>query len=57
MDDEGQLFGVNGGSGGYAETVFRYAAKNLFVKDIPGPVDFRVLRNVDFQEAVLEVRS
>ncbi|KAK0598007.1 hypothetical protein LWI29_030734 [Acer saccharum] len=28
--DEGHLYGVSGSSGGYAETVFRYAAETLF---------------------------
>ncbi|XP_078440472.1 ferredoxin hydrogenase [Wolffia australiana] len=55
VDNEGCLFGVSGGSGGYAETVFVHAAKELFGKEISSPVDFRVLRNADFQEAVLEV--
>lgn len=55
VDEEGRLFGVNGGSGGYAETVFRHAAKKLFGKEFPGPLDFRILRNADLQEVTLEV--
>lgn len=55
MDEKGQLYGVSGGSGGYAETVFRHAARVLFNREIDGPVEFRTLRNSDFREAVLEV--
>ncbi|CAA7395501.1 unnamed protein product [Spirodela intermedia] len=57
VDEEGCLFGVNGGSGGYAETVFRHAAKKLFGKELPGPLDFRILRNADLQELTLEVEG
>ncbi|CAA6659184.1 unnamed protein product [Spirodela intermedia] len=57
VDEEGRLFGVNGGSGGYAETVFRHAAKKLFGKELPGPLDFRILRNADLQELTLEVEG
>lgn len=57
MNAKGQLYGVPGGSGGYAETVFRHAAKVLFNREIDGPVQFRTLRNSDFREAVLEVNT
>lgn len=30
IDDEGQLYGPQGGSGGYAESIFRHAAKTLY---------------------------
>ncbi|KAH9697975.1 protein NAR1 [Citrus sinensis] len=33
---EGHLYGVAGSSGGYAETIFRHAAKTLFGKVIEG---------------------
>ncbi|KAL5217001.1 hypothetical protein ABZP36_017685 [Zizania latifolia] len=55
VDDDGHLYGVSGGSGGYAETVFRYAAHVLFNREIQGPLDFRILRNSDFREVTLEV--
>ena len=55
VTEEGQLYGVYGSSGGYAETVFRYAAKLLFGKEIKGPLGFRTIRNSDFQEVTLEV--
>jgi hypothetical protein len=57
VDEKGQLYGVSGGSGGYAETVFRHAARVLFNIEIDGPVDFRTVRNSDFREAVLEVEN
>ncbi|KAJ3673267.1 hypothetical protein LUZ60_006641 [Juncus effusus] len=57
MDEKGNLYGVSGGSGGYAETVFKHAAKILFGKEIQGQVDFKTLRNSDFREAVLEVEG
>lgn len=56
VNEEGYLYGVTGGSGGYAETVFRHAAKTLFGRDIEGPIEFKTLRNSDFREVVLEVR-
>ncbi|KAL5987953.1 hypothetical protein ACLOJK_035715 [Asimina triloba] len=55
VDDDGHLFAVPGGSGGYADTVFRYAAKTLFGKEIKGPLNFKMLRNSDFREISLEV--
>lgn len=51
------LFGHSGGgSGGYAEFILRYAAKQLFgLADVRA--EFRSLRNPDFKEAVLEVNG
>ncbi|XVF28043.1 hypothetical protein REPUB_Repub14bG0161400 [Reevesia pubescens] len=57
VDEQGHLYGVSGGSGGYAETVFRYAAKVLFGREINGPLDFRIIRNSDFRELSLEVEG
>uniref|UniRef100_A0A1D1Z6P2 Cytosolic Fe-S cluster assembly factor narfl n=1 Tax=Anthurium amnicola TaxID=1678845 RepID=A0A1D1Z6P2_9ARAE len=57
VDEEGHLFGVRGGSGGYAETIFCHAAKILFGREIAGPLDFRILRNSDLQEVTLEVEG
>ncbi|KAF1882450.1 hypothetical protein Lal_00039098 [Lupinus albus] len=50
INEEGYLYGVRGSSGGYAETIFRYAAKTLFGRQIDGPLNFRNIRNSDFQE-------
>ncbi|KAG9455180.1 hypothetical protein H6P81_008084 [Aristolochia fimbriata] len=55
VNEEGLLYGVAGSSGGYAETIFRYAAKTLFGKEISGLLEFKVLRNSDFREVHLEV--
>ncbi|KAL6990646.1 Cytosolic Fe-S cluster assembly factor nar1 [Sarracenia purpurea var. burkii] len=55
VNEEGHLYGVHGGSGGYAETIFRYAAKTLFGKEIIGPLDFKIIKNSDFREVSLEV--
>ncbi|XP_068641731.1 protein NAR1 isoform X2 [Aristolochia californica] len=55
INGEGLLYGVAGSSGGYAETIFRYAAKTLFGKEIRGSLEFKVLRNSDFHEVHLEV--
>ncbi|XP_012275266.1 probable cytosolic Fe-S cluster assembly factor CPIJ010948 [Orussus abietinus] len=41
------------GSGGYADFIFDYAARNLFQQS-GVTIEFRNLRNPDFQEAVLE---
>ncbi|KAJ4975226.1 hypothetical protein NE237_000332 [Protea cynaroides] len=57
VDEEGHLYGVNGSSGGYAETIFRFAAKVLFGNEIEGPLDFKTIRNSDFQEINLEVEG
>ncbi|KAI5330745.1 hypothetical protein L3X38_020871 [Prunus dulcis] len=55
--NEGHLYGVQGSSGGYAETIFRYAGKVLFGREVKGPVDFRTIKNSDFQEVTLEVEG
>ncbi|KAL2475767.1 ferredoxin hydrogenase [Abeliophyllum distichum] len=55
VDKEGRIYGVRGSSGGYADTVFRHAAKMLFAKEIEGPLRFKTIRNSDFQEVTLEV--
>ncbi|KAF9679406.1 hypothetical protein SADUNF_Sadunf06G0011900 [Salix dunnii] len=55
VSEEGYLYGVPGSSGGYAETVFRYAARMLFGREVEGPLAFRSLRNMDFREVTLEV--
>lgn len=57
VDGEGNLYGVYGSSGGYADTIFRYAAKILFSKEIEGPLEFKTLRNADFREVTLEVEG
>ncbi|XP_031273468.1 protein NAR1 isoform X2 [Pistacia vera] len=57
VDEEGHLYGVPGSSGGYAETVFRYAAKMLFGKNLEGKLNFKTIRNSDFREVVLEVEG
>ncbi|KAK9268170.1 hypothetical protein L1049_010612 [Liquidambar formosana] len=57
VDEEGYLYGVHGGSGGYAETIFRYAAKTLFGREIKGPLEFKTIRNSDFREVILEVEG
>ncbi|KHN42277.1 Cytosolic Fe-S cluster assembly factor NARFL [Glycine soja] len=57
INEEGYLYGVHGSSGGYAETIFRYAAKTLFGRQIDDPLTFRNIRNSDFQEVTLEASS
>lgn len=44
------------GSGGYAETLFRYAAKTLFQQEEP-EVKYKTVKNPDFQELALEVEG
>ncbi|GAB2212907.1 hypothetical protein Droror1_Dr00020909 [Drosera rotundifolia] len=55
VTEAGNLFGVSGSSGGYAETIFRHAAKALFGREIKGPLEFKIVRNSDFRELCLEV--
>jgi len=51
---ENRLWGHSGsGSGGYADFVFHYAARNLFDEENI-TVDFINLKNPDFREAVLK---
>lgn len=57
VSDDGHLYGVDGSSGGYAETIFRHAAKALFGRDIEGPLEFKMIRNSDFREVFLEVEG
>ncbi|KAL9277934.1 hypothetical protein ACSQ67_024843 [Phaseolus vulgaris] len=57
INEEGCLYGVRGSSGGYAETIFRYAAKTLFGRQIDDSLTFRNIRNSDFQEVTLEASS
>ncbi|CAN6552611.1 unnamed protein product [Malus baccata var. baccata] len=52
--NEGSLFGVHGSSGGYAKTIFSYAAEVLFGREVKGPIDFISVKNSDFQELTLE---
>ncbi|KAJ6756775.1 CYTOSOLIC FE-S CLUSTER ASSEMBLY FACTOR CG17683-RELATED [Salix purpurea] len=55
VNEEGYLYGVPGSSGGYAEIVFRNAARMLYGREIEGPLAFKSLRNMDFREVTLEV--
>lgn len=57
IDDEEHLYGVPGSSGGYAETVFRFAAKILFGREVDNPLKFNIIKNSDFQEVSLEVEG
>ncbi|KAF5206547.1 Cytosolic fe-s cluster assembly factor narfl [Thalictrum thalictroides] len=57
VNEDGHLFGVSGSSGGYAETIFRHAAKTIFGRPIEGPLNFRTMRNSDFREVILEVEG
>lgn len=57
MNEGGHLYGVHGSSGGYAETIFRHAAGKLYGREIKGPLEFKTIRNSDFQEVTLEVSS
>eukprot|EP00743_Colponemidia_sp_Colp-15_P003039 GILK01003285.1.p1 GENE.GILK01003285.1~~GILK01003285.1.p1 ORF type:complete len:505 (-),score=90.58 GILK01003285.1:106-1503(-) len=42
------------GSDGYLESIFRYAAKELFGKTVEGPLQYKMGRNNDLREVVLE---
>ena len=55
LDEGNLLYCISRSSGGYAETIFRYASKNLFGKEIVGPLNFKTIRNPNFQEVTLEV--
>lgn len=44
------LYGLPGGSGGYAEYIFREASMKIFDIDVgEGPLPFKALRNEDFK--------
>eukprot|EP00899_Mesostigma_viride_P002129 jgi/Mesvir1/11917/Mv00255-RA.1 len=55
VDESGQLYGVPGGSGGYADYIFVHAAKALFGVDVAQPLAWVMGRNSDFQEISLVV--
>ncbi|GMH05240.1 hypothetical protein Nepgr_007080 [Nepenthes gracilis] len=55
VTEGGHLYGVNGSSGGYGETIFRYAAQTLFGREIEERLEFKTIRNSDFREVCLEV--
>jgi len=44
----------NGGSGGFAEHVFREAARELFQIEVSAPLEFRTKQNEDMREVTLE---
>ncbi|CAI5509062.1 unnamed protein product [Closterium sp. Naga37s-1] len=55
-DASGHLYGVAGGSGGYAEAVLRYAALELFGVHVPpGPLEWQQVRNADMRECSVAV--
>jgi hypothetical protein len=56
VDEAGHLYGTRGGSGGYTECIFRYAALRLFGKELGTSLNFKTLRNSDFKELILEVK-
>lgn len=56
VDEAGHLHGVRGGSGGYADCIFRHAAQALFGVTVEEPLQWKTLRNADFKEISLEVR-
>lgn len=51
-----EIGGVKGGSGGYMETVFKYAAKHLYGVTVE-EISFKKGRNEDFKECSLEVEG
>ncbi|CAI5971717.1 unnamed protein product [Closterium sp. NIES-65] len=56
VDASGHLYGVAGGSGGYAEAVLRYAALELFGVHVPlGPLEWQAVRNADMRECSVAV--
>ncbi|KAJ8679882.1 hypothetical protein QAD02_015669 [Eretmocerus hayati] len=57
QENSGILLGHQGsGSGGYADFIFHYAAKNLF-QEHNAKLEFKTLRNPDFLEASLEINN
>lgn len=48
------LFGAKGGSGGYLEYIFRYAAKTLYNVDV---TEIKYTQRLGVSEVQLEVRS
>ena len=60
IDKEGHLLGHAGSSsGGYLEHVYKYTASVLFNQnyDLIQPVEYKMLRNKDFQEVILMVHG
>ncbi|XP_060208378.1 protein NAR1-like isoform X2 [Lycium barbarum] len=57
IDEEGHLYGVHGSSVGYPATIYRHVAKVLLDLEVKGPIEFKTIRNSDFQEVSLEVND
>ncbi|CAI5507575.1 unnamed protein product [Closterium sp. Naga37s-1] len=56
VDASGHLYGVAGGSGGYAEAILRYAALELFGVHVPpGALEWQAVRNADMRECSVAV--
>ncbi|GAM24614.1 hypothetical protein SAMD00019534_077890, partial [Acytostelium subglobosum LB1] len=53
-ESSGDLFGVEGSSGGYFEFLYRYAARELFGITVD-KIEYQTGRNTDFMEASIEV--
>lgn len=51
-----KIGGISGGSGGYLETLFRYAAHELFGVTV-NEIQYKKGRNDDFRDCVLEVEG
>ena len=54
-EDLGMVNHRGSSSGGYLESVYMYAAKQLFNVEHCGDISYKVLRNKDFQEVSLHV--
>jgi len=56
LSEDGKLFGTSGGSGGYLEYIFKYAAKELFGVTVD-KVEYKATKgsSLDYRTAVLEV--
>ena len=50
------MVGSSGGSGGYADYVFRMVARDVR-GSVPGELTYSVKRNKDYQHIALEVRN
>eukprot|EP00111_Clytia_hemisphaerica_P007584 TCONS_00022025-protein len=56
LDGDGSLVShIGSSSGGYLEHVFRHTSQSLFGKESREPLEYKMLRNKDFQEVSLMV--
>ena len=56
LNEDGNFLGISGGSGGYLETIFKFASKELFNIDVK-EIIYKIGRNKDYKETSLIIND